>query len=576
MSKRLLILASAAAFLVVACSDTTPGDVNPGSGISFIPQVVDFVDNAGLGNEVTVDKDNVPYVSYFVFPAVVGPGEIPVTRPIGAPYITTAAVPAAGTTPAKPGNDGAAVALASLADNGIWTRGAAAQVRDTPGGVTIPYGPATEESLIGANAKNTNGTDTAIDASGGKHVVWTGKDGVYYAFGATASSFAVERVYDFGNTLRLAGPIGRPSVAADDTGAPWVAYAVVNQKLEIRVANKTGDNWTTSTVDALNLCNGCSQPGPTRIGVTSAGPVVAYADPGAQKVMLARLKNGAWVSETVATGVSGQGLNLAVGKDDAIYLSFYDGKDAVDVAASGASGWTTSKVADAAPAVPDPATADSTNGNFSETTGVAVDDNGKLYVTFYDGASGGVALWSGDGATFSAVTTSDTNAGAYPSVAVTPDGSRVFITWYGQENEDLRMGIEGDVGDLAVAAPSPAATGAPAPATSGCGDDGKIALDIVAQGIQYDTACLVAPAGQDFQINFDNMDAGTPHNVAIATDPAYADFIFTGDLVTGPKTATYDVTKDSGPLDAGTYFFRCDVHPTTMTGTLEVAKAKGK
>jgi len=24
-------------------------------------------------------------------------------------------------------------------------------------------------------------------------------------------------------------------------------------------------------------------------------------------------------------------------------------------------------------------------------------------------------------------------------------------------------------------------------------------------------------------------------------------------------------------LDAGTYFFRCDVHPTTMTGTFVVA-----
>jgi plastocyanin len=102
-----------------------------------------------------------------------------------------------------------------------------------------------------------------------------------------------------------------------------------------------------------------------------------------------------------------------------------------------------------------------------------------------------------------------------------------------------------------------------------------VALSLVAQGIQFDTACLVAPAGQDFQINFDNKDAGTPHNVAIAKDSAYADFIFTGDLVTGPKATVYDVTKSSGPLDAGTYYFRCDVHPT-MAGTLEVVKVKGK
>jgi len=38
------------------------------------------------------------------------------------------------------------------------------------------------------------------------------------------------------------------------------------------------------------------------------------------------------------------------------------------------------------------------------------------------------------------------------------------------------------------------------------------------------------------------------------------------DLVTGEATATYQVE----PLDAGTYFFQCDVHPGTMFGTFIV------
>ena len=38
------------------------------------------------------------------------------------------------------------------------------------------------------------------------------------------------------------------------------------------------------------------------------------------------------------------------------------------------------------------------------------------------------------------------------------------------------------------------------------------------------------------------------------------------DILVGPAKATYD----SGPLKAGTYFFRCDVHPTQMTGTFVV------
>ena len=39
-----------------------------------------------------------------------------------------------------------------------------------------------------------------------------------------------------------------------------------------------------------------------------------------------------------------------------------------------------------------------------------------------------------------------------------------------------------------------------------------------------------------------------------------------GDVITGPKSTTYDVKA----LRAGTYFFRCDVHPTLMTGSLVV------
>jgi len=95
-------------------------------------------------------------------------------------------------------------------------------------------------------------------------------------------------------------------------------------------------------------------------------------------------------------------------------------------------------------------------------------------------------------------------------------------------------------------------------------------LKISAQGIQFNTKCLAAPAAQAFTIVFDNQDPGTPHNVAIYTaDPAAhsdAKLLFRGDLVTGIANATYQV----GSQPAGSYFFHCDVHPTIMTGTFIV------
>ena len=82
----------------------------------------------------------------------------------------------------------------------------------------------------------------------------------------------------------------------------------------------------------------------------------------------------------------------------------------------------------------------------------------------------------------------------------------------------------------------------------------------------FDTSTLSAPAGTPFTVVFDNMDAGIPHNFSIYTDDTATTALFTGEFLTGPDTTTYKIPA----LDAGTYFFRCDVHPTTMFGTLTV------
>jgi plastocyanin len=92
------------------------------------------------------------------------------------------------------------------------------------------------------------------------------------------------------------------------------------------------------------------------------------------------------------------------------------------------------------------------------------------------------------------------------------------------------------------------------------------ALSVSAHNTAFDQSCLAAPAGKAFTIDFANMDPGVPHNVAIYTDESATTALFTGKLVTGPSSTTYHVRA----LEPGTYFFRCDVHPTQMTGTFVV------
>jgi plastocyanin len=77
---------------------------------------------------------------------------------------------------------------------------------------------------------------------------------------------------------------------------------------------------------------------------------------------------------------------------------------------------------------------------------------------------------------------------------------------------------------------------------------------------------LRLPANEPVALAFDNEDTGVQHNVAIYGDESAEESLFVGDLIDGPATVTYDVP----PLDAGSYFFRCDVHPQ-MNGSVEVA-----
>jgi glucose/arabinose dehydrogenase/plastocyanin len=90
---------------------------------------------------------------------------------------------------------------------------------------------------------------------------------------------------------------------------------------------------------------------------------------------------------------------------------------------------------------------------------------------------------------------------------------------------------------------------------------------LTAKNSAFDTNMITVPAGSTVVMTFVNNDANVPHNFALYTDNKATTRIFVGDLVTGVRTVTYTFTA---PSVRGSYFFRCDVHPETMTGTFVV------
>ena len=95
-------------------------------------------------------------------------------------------------------------------------------------------------------------------------------------------------------------------------------------------------------------------------------------------------------------------------------------------------------------------------------------------------------------------------------------------------------------------------------------------LTIIAKNIKWNTDTLTVPAGSTVKLTLDNQDNAIPHNFSIyqsqqaATSGAKP--LATLKIQTGPIKTTQLFNAPA----AGTYYFRCDVHPTAMTGTFIV------
>ena len=103
-------------------------------------------------------------------------------------------------------------------------------------------------------------------------------------------------------------------------------------------------------------------------------------------------------------------------------------------------------------------------------------------------------------------------------------------------------------------------TSAAQPVPSGPVADGPT---VVAKDLKFASSTIELKADQNTTLHFDNQDSA-PHNVAIYGDSGFSQKLSIGEIVTAGKA-----DQVVPALKAGTYFFRCDIHPA-MNGEVVV------
>jgi plastocyanin len=97
------------------------------------------------------------------------------------------------------------------------------------------------------------------------------------------------------------------------------------------------------------------------------------------------------------------------------------------------------------------------------------------------------------------------------------------------------------------------------------GEDGENIFTIVSKNTLFDKTEIEAKAGEITLIE-DNQDPGLVHNLHVFKgSDATGDDLGATELEAGPAKQELKLN-----LEAGDYFYQCDAHPATMSGTLKV------
>jgi plastocyanin len=526
----LAVGAAGLALLVAACAPSSPPPNVPIQAQSqIVLNVVDSVNDVGLAPSIALDANGNPSVSYLLFTHELKAGEI--------------------ANPIVPGQPQPPAVLMASEKDGTWLRQSVTPQKTVPAEGDAP-------ELVDADGKPLEGviTSMALDKDGHAHVVWGSPKGLFYATNTSGAFAAAERIAGSG--------IGA-AIAVDDAGTPWVSYYLGGA---VKVASRASGSW--SSEDAAALVGVPRPPARTTdIALASDGtPVVAYGDEGS--TFVATRSGGAWSSQQIP-GDGGYAVSLAVDSKGATHVAYVDSAGGVHEAhGSGGGQWEVSDLGTAG----QPPSGGSANPYWG--TSVAVDDQGVHEVAWADVDANDIKLASDAGGQFEAQDVQGSTGGATPSLAVSPDGKSSALAWFGTFNANLVVALPKS-GSLVVAfspLPVPSASG-PSPTPSGpqCQPTDSTDLTISSPSVTgFDPTCLAVTADTAFTVTLDNTDPSVIHNWELFTDSSAATRVGgangPSDVVAPTTSATYNLDA----LDPGTYYFHCDIHPTTMQGVLEV------
>jgi len=116
---------------------------------------------------------------------------------------------------------------------------------------------------------------------------------------------------------------------------------------------------------------------------------------------------------------------------------------------------------------------------------------------------------------------------------------------------------------------SPARATTPASGGAAATNPTGVTLDITARDFEFNPKTAKGEKGKSVTINFKNEGA-VAHTLTLYSDDAHTKRVAGGDTGTvsagGSKTLTIPASEATGDL-----YFRCEIHPTQMTGEVSIA-----